>query len=452
MTGERKDEAGWPHPVAAVYTVVVLTLAYTCSFIDRQILTLLVGPIRQDLHISDTQVGLLGGLAFTIFYTLLGMPIARLADRTNRRNVMVAGVATWSVMTALCGSARGFWPLFGARVGVGVGEAALSPAAFSMLADYFPPQRLARAIGAYSTGIYFGAGLAALIGGKVIGEIAALDIHELPWIGAVLPWQLVFLFVSALGIPVVLLMLTLREPRRRGATTTVAKSEASSWPALRAFLLLNRRTLVFHFGAFSLFGIVINAYLFWAPSMMIRTFGWTVPHTGYTLGILLLVFGTAGVYTGGWVGDRMSAKGRPDAIMRAALIGMCCALPFLVGAPLAPDSTIATAGLAGAIFFLAFPQGLPSVALQAITPNPLRAQVTSVYFFIGSLIASGLGPVLPGLLTDHAFHDPLMLRYALLTVAAIAVPASLGVLCLGLEPYRASMARAAAAAAGAKRV
>src|SRR4051812_45492774 len=152
----------WPDPVYVWFVVIVLTLAYSCSFIDRQILTLLIEPIRRDLHISDTQVSLLGGLAFSIFYTTLGIPIARLADQTHRRNLMAAGLAFWSVMTATCGLARSFWGLFGARVGVGVGEAALSPAAFSLLADYFPPRKVALAVSVYSMGLYFGAGLALM--------------------------------------------------------------------------------------------------------------------------------------------------------------------------------------------------------------------------------------------------------------------------------------------------
>jgi MFS family permease len=419
----------------------VLTLAYTCSFIDRQILTMLIDPIRRDLHVTDTQVALLGSLAFTVFYTLLGVPIARLADRANRRNIMAAGVALWSLMTAACGLARGFWPLFGARVGVGVGEAALSPAAFSVLSDLFPARRLGRAISAYSTGIYFGAGLALIVGGTVIKKITSASIRELPFIGTILPWQLVFLVVSTLGIPVFLLMLTLREPRRRGRAPT-ALPDASAWPALRAFLAANARTLAYHFGAFSLYGIAINSYLFWAPTMMMRNFGWSPPRTGFTVGVLLLVFGTAGVYTGGWVADRMAARGYRDAMFRAAMFGMCCGLPCVVATPLAPSDTLVTIGLALSIFFLAFPQGLPSAALQAMTPNPLRAQVTAIYFFVGSLIASGIGPVLAGLLNDYAFHDPLAVRYSLCIVVAIVVPLSLAIVYAGLGAYRASVERA----------
>src|SRR6186997_1226722 len=180
------------NPVYAWFVVIVLTLAYTCSFVDRQILTLLIEPVRRDLQITDTQVSLLGGLAFSILYTTLGIPIARLADQTHRRNLMAAGLAFWSVMTATCGLARSFWGLFAARIGVGVGEAALSPAAFSLLADYFPPQRLARAISVYSMGLYFGAGLALMIGGSVVQAVSSAPVRNLPVVGEVFPWQMTF--------------------------------------------------------------------------------------------------------------------------------------------------------------------------------------------------------------------------------------------------------------------
>ena len=181
-----EPEAPWPNPLYAWFVVGVLMLAYMNSFIDRQILSLLVEPIRADLGISDTQVSLLAGLAFSIFYTLMGVPLARLADQSNRRNIILVGIGSWSIMTALCGAAQNFWQLFLARIGVGVGEAALSPAAFSMIADYFPKQRLARAISVYSMGVYFGAGLALMIGGVVIKMVSALPPTVLPVIGEVL--------------------------------------------------------------------------------------------------------------------------------------------------------------------------------------------------------------------------------------------------------------------------
>jgi MFS family permease len=436
--------AGWSSPLYAWLVVIVLTLAYTCSFIDRQILTLLIEPIRRDLHITDTQVSLLGGLAFSIFYTTLGIPIARLADQTHRRNLMAAGLAFWSVMTATCGLARSFWSLFAARVGVGIGEAALSPAAFSLLSDYFPPRKLALAISVYSMGLYFGAGLALMIGGSVVKAVSNSPMHQLPLVGDVFPWQLTFFVVALIGLPVLLLMFMIREPLRRGVARRSATADArpSSWPALRAFLRENVRTLVCHMSAFTLLGIAINCYLFWAPTLMMRTHGWEAPRAGLVIGAMLFGLGTAGVYCGGWLADRLAAAGRRDAILRAAFYGILTGLPFLVATPLIEDERLATIVLGVAVFFMAFPQGLPSSALQVITPNPLRAQITAIYFFIGNLVASGLGPTIPAVLGDYVFRDPSMLRYALFVVEVVAVPLSLLCLYFGFGAYRASVERA----------
>jgi MFS family permease len=442
-----RDDPAVP-AIYAWFVVLVLTLAYTCSFIDRQILTLLIEPIRRDLHVTDTQVSLLGGLAFSIFYTTLGIPIARLADRAHRRNLMAVGLAFWSAMTAACGLARSFWGLFAARVGVGVGEAALSPAAFSLLADYFPPRRLALAISVYSMGLYFGAGLALMIGGSVVKLVAGASVRELPVIGTVFPWQLTFFAVAALGLPVLLLMFLIREPARRGLLapkTEHARPSSSSWPALRLFLRTNARTLTCHITAFTLFGVAINCYLFWAPTLMMRTHGWDAPRAGFTIGAMLFGLGTAGVFAGGWFAGQLATSGRRDAILRAAFYGMLAGAPFLLATPLLDDSMLATIGLGAAVFFMAFPQGLPSAALQVVTPNRLRAQMTAIYFFIGNLVASGLGPTIPALLGDYVFRDPAQLRYALFAVEAVAIPLSLAVLCLGFRPYQASVERAEAA-------
>ena len=436
----------WVSPLYAWYVVFVLTLAYTCSFIDRQILTLLIEPIRRDLHVTDTQVSLLGGLAFTIFYTTLGMPLARLADQAPRRNLMAAGLAFWTLMTWVCGLAKSFWGLFAGRVGVGVGEAALSPAAFSLLSDIFPPKRLAKAISVYSTGVYFGGGLALMIGGSVIKMVSSAPSIQLPLLGEIYAWQFTFFVVGAIGLPVLALMFTIREPQRRGIKAVVAEARVvekpSGWPALRAFLRLNARTVTCHIAAFSLYGIAIGCYQFWSPSFMMRAHGWTPPRAGFTIGALMLVLGTTGVYCGGWLADRLAGMGYKDAILRAAFIGMACGLPFIIVTPLFGDETLATIGLGAALFFLAFPQGLPAAALQVMTPNPLRAQMSSIYFFIGSLIASGLGPMIPAMITDYIFAEPVMLRYAVSMVGGTAALLSLAILSFAMTPYRESVQRA----------
>ena len=183
------------------YVAIVLMLCNTLSFIDRQILGLLAPLIKQELSLSDTKIGLLQGLAFGIFYTLLGMPMGRIVDRGNRRNLVAAGIFCWSLMTAACAAARGFWTLFLARMGVGVGEATLSPSAFSLLSDYFPRERLGTALSIFSMGVFFGSGSALIVGGLVIGAVGS--------------WRLTFLIVGLPGLLAGLLMFTIKEPARR---------------------------------------------------------------------------------------------------------------------------------------------------------------------------------------------------------------------------------------------
>ena len=206
----------YPKPLYSWYVVGILMLAYTNSFIDRQILSLLIEPIQRDLEINDTQISLLAGLAFAIFYTVMGVPIARLADQKNRRTIILWGISIWSILTATCGLAKNFWHLFFSRMGVGVGEATLSPAAMSMISDYFPVTKIARAISIYSMGVYFGAGLALIIGGLVVKLVSETENIVIPFIGEVFSWQITFFYVGLMGLPIFLLLLTIKEPRRRG--------------------------------------------------------------------------------------------------------------------------------------------------------------------------------------------------------------------------------------------
>lgn len=434
-----KDDIPWPNPIYSWYVVGILMLAYTNSFIDRQILSLLVEPIRNDLDITDTQISLLAGIAFSVFYTVMGIPLARLADQSNRRNIITVGIASWSVMTAFCGAAQNFWQLFLARIGVGIGEATLSPAAFSIISDYFPKNRIARAFSVYSMGVYFGAGLALMIGGLVIKIVSEAPPVELPFIGSIYSWQLTFFVVSLLGLPIFLLLLTIKEPLRRGTKPTAVSSDGATLKDLKEFINANRWTVIWHFSAFSLLGIAIITYMTWTPTWFIRTYQWDAPKIGLIYGAMTFFFGTAGVYAGGFVADLLHQRGHKDAILRATMFGGIVAIPFAVATPLMPNETMAVIGLGITTFLLAFPQGLPAAALQVIAPNRLRAQMTALYFLVGNLIALGMGPTMVALITDYAFGDPAMLRYSMALVCAIVVPLGVLAVWLSLKPYRASV-------------
>jgi MFS family permease len=257
-------------------------VAYVFSFIDRQILSLLIGPIKADLHLSDTQFGLLQGLAFSLFYATMGIPIASLADRFPRSLIIVAGVAFWSMATMACGLAGSFAALFIARLGVGAGEAALSPATYSLISDLFPREKLGRALGIYSMGSFLGSGIAFLVGGSVIGLVSSWS--GITFEGTVIKsWHLVFLIVGVPGILLAgIIALLVHEPRRDGVPPR-GHNVPSTWAVFR-FLIERRAIFLPHIFGFSLMAISLYVILGWAPAYLMRSFGMTPAECGLRLG------------------------------------------------------------------------------------------------------------------------------------------------------------------------
>jgi MFS family permease len=433
----------WPRPAYGWYAVGVLLLAYTLSFVDRMILSLLVAPIRAALDISDTEVSLLIGLAFALFYTLLGLPIAWIADRWNRRNLIVAGVALWSVMTAGCGFAGSYAALFVARMGVGVGEAALSPAAYSMLSDIFPRDRLARAMAVYSIGVPLGSGVAMILGAFVVQAVLAAPMVELPLIGPVEAWRTIFLWVAAPGLLICLLLLTIREPLRRGLAQARPRSEAA--PGFLAHLKAQRVALGALFAGMSLIGLVMYGVIAWVPTFFARTYGMAVAEAGLWFGLIMATGGAAGLVMGGALADRLFARGVADSHLRVMRLSILLGGPPLLAAVLMPNATLAFVMLA-----LAFPMltmhGVGTVALQFITPNEYRARTTALYFFVVNLTGLGFGPMLMALLTDHLFADDGALRYSIALVTGIALPLAAIVLTAGFSAFARDLAKTADAA------
>ena len=261
----------------AWYVVGVLTLLYAFSFIDRQIFSLLVGPLRRDLHIGDTKISLLIGFSFALFYTFFGIPIGRLTDIYSRRLIIATGLVLWSAFTAGCGLASNFETMLLLRMGVGVGEAALSPAAYSLITDYFPRNRLATALSVYSMGIYVGSGLANLLGGLVVAYASTQAIWTVPVLGAVHPWQIIFLFVGLPGVALAPLLLTVREASAHGGS---ARQSAVPMRQVFSYIFENRRTFLLHNVGFGLLALSSYASGAWVPEFYRRHFHWTIGTTG----------------------------------------------------------------------------------------------------------------------------------------------------------------------------
>ncbi len=422
-------------PAHAWHVAVVLMLANMVAFLDRAILSLLMDPIKADLGASDAAMGLLHGFAFALLYSAAGVPIARLADRANRRNIIMAGFALWTAMTALCGLARTYAALFLARVGVGVGEASLAPAAYSILADYFPARRLPQAMGLFAAGIYLGNGIAIIGGGLLMEAFTRAGGAHWPLLGHLAPWQSTFVVAGLLGIPTMLLMLTVREPPRAAGARA---AEHPPFAAVLGFLVRNWRchgALILGFSLLIMLGYGSSA---WWPAFFQRTHGWSFEDIGLRFGIVVLVFGTAGALAGGWLAAALRRRGRADANMLSAMIGAALLLPAYVAAPLAPNGQLALACLALVNFAAAIPFGGGYAAIQEATPAAIRAQVSALFLLSVNLIGVGLGPVLIGLVNDRFFARPEDLRYAILACALVIMPLAVAVLIAGRPAYAAA--------------
>ncbi len=426
----------WPHAGWAWFAVAALMVAYTSSFIDRQILSLLVEPIRKDLTITDTQFSLLAGLAFSLFYTVMGVPMAKVADRGSRRIIIFFGIVIWSVMTVGCGLANSFWALFAARIGVGIGEATLSPAAYSMISDYFPPRRRARALAVYSMAPYLGSGLALMIGGGVIDLIAKAGEMRLPIVGVLEPWQQTFVLVGAPGLLIAALFLIVREPPRHGVVSTGVQS------GVLKFMWARKATFYTMILAFSVFGMAGISYLSWMPAVLIRTHGWAPAQVGVAYGAILIFAATPGVLIGGWITDKLAARGRADAPLYTAVLALVAAIPFAIATPLLPDANWALASLAAFSFCAGVMNSLPATALQSVSPNQFRAQVTAIYFLIGNLISLGLGPTLVAAISDSLLGGPQHIGTALAIVSGVTITIASLMLIRALPAFRASVAEA----------
>jgi len=439
------SEPAWPNPGYAWYGVGVLTIAYACSFIDRTVLNLLVGPIRADLGINDTQMSLLQGIAFAFFFCLMGLPFGRMADRYSRKLIMAAGIGFWSLATAACGLARGYFELFLARVGVGVGEASLAPSAWSWISDAFPPKQRSLAIGVYTTGVNLGLGLALIVGGAVIAAFQDVTL-SLPGYGALKTWQVVFIVVGLPGLLIMLLVLTIPEPKRHGLLQRGDTPPDQPIPLgeVARFTLDRWRVFVPVYvgaGLMILFGFGIVS---WLPTYFIRVFDWTAPQIGYAYGLVILLLYAPGNVAFGWFAARLADRGYADANLRAVIIGCVCSAIPAIAAPLVPNPKVALVlwGIGG--FFSTCSYTLLPLVIQGITPNQMRAQNLAVYLLILQLIGSGLGPTIPALLTDYVFGYDEAVGWSLLVVALIFPLLAAWVLSRALAPFRARLAEATA--------
>jgi len=395
-------------PLYANYVLGLLFLVYVMNFVDRQVLSILLDPIKRDLGVSDTAMGLLTGFAFAAFYTLAGIPVARAADRGSRRTVIAVGLGLWSAMTAASGLARSFGALALARMGVGIGEAAGTPPSHSLLADYFPPERRAAALGFYANGIYVGTMLAFLLGG---------------WVATHFDWRTAFLLVGLPGLPLALLVrMTVRElPRGTSEAATGDDEEEMTLREVVRFAFARRTFVDVVFGG-SLLSLMGYGTLVWGPAFLGRVHGMAPLEIGRWLGILIGVCGCAGAWLGGVASDRL---GQRDVRwrMRAPALAALASLPFAAGFLLLPTPALALASFAPFYMLANAYVGPVWWALQGIARLRMRTTISAFFQFILNLIGLGAGPLVVGMLNDcfaARFGDD-AIRWSLLGVMLFGV-------------------------------
>ncbi|UVO50574.1 MFS transporter [Sphingomonas sp. SUN019] len=385
--------------------LAMLLLVYTFNFIDRQILGILAPAIKADLGLSDTQLGLLGGLAFALLYSTLAIPLALLADRTSRSWVITISLAVWSAFTAACGYAANFAQLFAARLGVGVGEAGGVAPSYALVTEYFPVERRARALAVYNLGIPLGSAAGVLFGG---------------YIATMVDWRTAFIAVGMAGLLLApLFRLVVREPKR--GTNTALRA-----PVGQVFGILARKPSFWLLSFGAAFSSMLGyGFAFWLPSLMKRSFGLDLVQTGLFYGSILLIGGVAGVLLGGIIGDRLGKTDRA-AYARAPAIAFLLAVPLFAAGVLSSSVT-------AAFIFLIVPQALAYIwlapvitAIQHLVPSHMRATASASFLFINNLIGLGGGSLILGALSDamSARFGTESLRYAMLSALSLYLMAA----------------------------
>lgn len=428
-----------PYPPAgqAWYCVAILALATATNFLDRGILNLLVEPIKHDLHLTDVQMSLVMGFAFTFFYAVFGLPVARLIDHRSRRLILAAGYYIFGLMTMACGLATSFTHLFLARMGLGVGETTSGPGAYSLLSDYFPPHRLPRAITVMQIGFVVGSGGALLVGAAVIDFVARHPAISLPVFGRLHGWQMVMMLISLPGLVIATLLLTMREPPRRHGNAGVG-TMADPAPIGAVFALIWRHRWVYIplFIGMGLRSAQSFGTQGWSAAFFSRTFGWAPQQYGYVGGLAIFIAMPIGLLLGNWLAEHYWKKGRHDANVRVVVLTTAISVPAGIAFPLMPDPMLAVICMLVSQATSIAAAAPENAAVQSVTPNHLRGQVTFLFLFLMNVVGMGLGPYLVAAITQYGFGET-GLRYSLALVAFIGGLPALISFRAGQKPYAA---------------
>ncbi len=438
--GNAPSAAPLPPRKDAYYSLFVITLVVMFTVLDRTILSLLIEPIKDDFGISDTQAALLLGAAFSLPYGIGAVVVGRWADHMNRRNIIAASCAFWSAATCMCGVAQGYISLLLARMGIGLGESGYGPAAWSIATDNWPREKVAFATGTMGLGSTLGMGLAFFLGGTVLLFVQGLDPLAVPFLGVIRPWQWAFVIVGAPGLLWALVVLTTKEPPRRGlrkgeAAKKTPISETAKW------IRDDWRTYLATVGGMAIKAMLLQGPLVWGATFIHREYGWELSKVGMVKGVITLIVSPIGLMLGAKLSEIWTKKGMQDANLRIVFYGLLASLPLHIIAPLMPTAegyliVYSTASLVGVVGF-----GPSVAAFQLVTPNRMRGQIGGMVQFCNNVIAFALSPLIIALFTDYLFHDEGSLKYSMILNTIIMGSIAVLVIGQGLGPYKRSYQR-----------
>ena len=432
LSGSRVGE--YPGPGRAWYATTVLLLVMSLSYLDRQVLSLLVLPIQADLHLSDTAMGILLGPAFVLLYAIAGLPLGYLVDKYNRRNILAVGLSIWTLGTIACGLARSFDMLLIGRALVGMGEACVIPCTFSLVADCFPPERRGRAVGVVSSGVSVGAGLALFGGGFLLKFASTIDHLSWPIVGILQPWQLVFISCGLPGLLVLALLFSIPEPARHGHASAV--TSPSQEHGLAKFLKRRGGTIAIILMGYVLFTLIQYSLTSWTPAMFTRRLGLTPAEAGFVLGTLVITVNPTAALVGGFLGDWMS-KRRPNGRLRMALLTAPFFIPGAILTCLGANVELVVLGIAITGFAGSMIGTSVYAAIQEISPGRFRGRMLAIYALAHGLIGMMLGAPAVAFMTDEVFRNPQLVHLSMLSVSVPGAALGLFLFWAGQKGFRA---------------
>jgi len=421
--------APWPPARYGWIAVALISLATTLNFLDGTIFMMMIELIKRDLALTDIQLGLLLGPASVIFYLFVGVPLARLADLYPRKVVLAIGMVITSGFTALGGLSQTYGQLFASRMFVGVGGSAHAPASFSMLADWFPPRRLPRAIAGMQIGFVLGMSFSGFFGGWLVTTVSQWEPTTLGPL-RMYGWQWVLLLMGVPGLLTAVLFLSLREPRRRGR---IAGDKGLSLREVLRQVHARRRVYYPLFAGLALISVEVNGIQEWRVPFMMRTFGWTPLQIGAWMGSMVLVIFPLGIFSGAALTEFLSRRYK-DAALRTTTIALALSIPFAISAPLMPSGELAIMCSGVAMLFAGTASVPQNAAIQTVTPNEMRAQLTAIHLFVVTT-SGAMGSLLVAFITQVILRDEGKLWLSMFITVATLLPPAVYLVSRAVKPY-----------------